>query len=332
MDQRNLMDRGPLSRQSVVASFFYSYRDGEQHTNHCNMLRSILYDVLMQKETFFFHFQSYYRQAIQPGTRFQWPYNSLREILHSIGDHPAEERVYIILDAMDESEDTNRRDILRLLCQLCSTDSKKPCNMKILLASRPIASLMYHTAQLAKVIRLQDVNEFDILKFTQSFLGSEIKLPPDILQRAADYIVRDAQGVIVWVQLVRQQLLTYAEQGLTPENILVILKTLPTTLDEFYNLMLTRLEQSETQDINDGLKMFRLVLFAFRPLRLAEFHHALAIADDFDAEFSPSDESFEDELSLDINKHIIHFGGGFLEVQGGSGAFLPCNVLLVLFC
>jgi len=326
------MDREPLSRQSVVASFFYSFRDGEQHTNHCNMLRSILYDVLRQKETFFFHFQSYYRQALQPGTRFQWPYNSLREILHSIGDHPAEERVYIILDAMDESEETNRRDILRLLYQLCSTDSKKPCNMKILLASRPIAGLMYSTAQLPKIIRLQDMNHFDIRKFTESFLGSEIKLPPDILRHAAEYIVSNAEGVIVWVQLVRRQLLKYAEQGLTPKDVLDGLKRLPTGLAEFYNLMLTRLEKSETQDINNGLKMFRLVLFAFRPLRLAEFHHALAIADDFDAEFSPSDESFEDELSLDINKHIIHFGGGFLEVQGGSGAFLPCNVLLELFC
>jgi hypothetical protein len=296
------------------------------------MLRSILYDVLMQKETFFFHFQWYYRQALQPGTRFQWPYNSLRKILHSIGDHPAEERVYIILDAMDESEETNRSDILQLLCQLCSTGSKKLCNMKILLASRPIADLVNYEAQLAKIILLQDVNRFDIWKFTESFLGLEIKLPPDIFHHTAQYIVSNAEGVIVWVQLVRRQLLTYAEQGLTPNDILDILKSLPNELAAFYNLMLTRLEKSETHHINNGLKMFRLVLFAFRPLRLAEFHHALAIADDFDAEFSPSDESFEDELSLDIKKHIIHFGGGFLEVQGGSGAFLPCNVLLVLFC
>ena len=82
--QRSLLEREPQKRQ-IVASFYYSYREGEQQTNHSNMLRSVLYDVLDQNEEFFFHFQPYYREASQGGRHPEWSYKSLKGALLS---HP----------------------------------------------------------------------------------------------------------------------------------------------------------------------------------------------------------------------------------------------------
>jgi len=65
--------------------------------------------------------------------------------------------------------------------------------------------------------------------------------------------------------------------------------------------------------------MFRLALYTIRPLRLAEFHQALTIPDGIHTEFSPSDESFGDELIQGINKRIIHCTGNFIEIKGASG-------------
>ncbi|KAF8535735.1 hypothetical protein BDD12DRAFT_326423 [Trichophaea hybrida] len=317
--KRNLLEREPLASQSIVASFFYSYREGELQTDHSNMLRSILYDVLMQDETFFCHFQPYYREALQPGTSFKWPYDSLKKILQFIiRDHPVEARLYFIVDAMDESNDTDRGNIIQLLCQLCSTEMKTLCRVKIFLASRPMTRLHIHVSE-TQVIKLQDENETDILEFAKSFLGPQLELPLNILHEATDYIVAHAQGVFVWVHLVKQELLAYAENGVNTNQIFDFLKSLPTELEEFYERILNELEKRNTRDIKDGQKMFQLVLFAYRPLRLEEFHQALAIADDLQAEFSPSDESFEKELILGIiNKRIIHCGGNFLEVKGVS--------------
>jgi hypothetical protein len=320
--KRNLLEREPLAKQSIVASFFYSYREGELQMDHSNMLRCILYDVLEHNETFFFHFQPYYRQALQPGTKFQWPYNSLKKILQSItGDHPVEAQFYFIIDAMEESDDTDRRNIIQLLCQLCSINMKTPCIVKIFLASRPIAGLSICSPQ-TQVIKLQDENMADILEFAGSFLGPELGLPPDILHQAAEYIAAHAQGVFVWVHLVKQELLAYAECGVTKKQIFDFLKSLPTELEQFYKRILNDLERRQTRDIEDGQKMFRLVLFAYRPLRLEEFRQALAIPDDLQGEFSPSDESFEDNLILGIDKRIIHCGGNLLEVKCVSGTSL----------
>jgi hypothetical protein len=321
--KQKLLEKEPLARQSIVASFFYSYREGELETDHSNMLRSILYDVLVQNEVFFFHFQPYYRKVLQPGIRFQWPYNTLKKILLSIiKDHPVEVRFYFIIDAMDESNDTDRRNIIQLLCQLCSTEFKTLCRAKIFLASRPITELGNRISE-TRVIKLQEENEADIFGFARSFLGPELELPSDILRQATEYIITHAQGVFIWVRLVKQELLAYAERGVTKREIFDFLKSLPTELEEFYKRILNELENRNTRDIKDGRKMFQFVLFTYRPLRLEELHQALAIPDDLQAEFSPSDESFDEELILGIKKRIIHCGGNFLEVKDVFGNFFP---------
>jgi energy-coupling factor transporter ATP-binding protein EcfA2 len=315
--KRNILEQEPLARKSIVASFFYSNREGELQTDHANMLRSILYDILMQNETFFFHFQPYFRKAIHPGKRFQWPYAFLKKILLSLQHHPAQERLYFIIDAMDESDDNDRREIIQLLHQLCST--RKPCVVKVFLASRPISPLNHPLVKIDKTIRLQDMNEPDIIMFAKSFLGPELEFPPKILDEATEYIVQNAQGVFIWVALVKEKMLIYAERGCTPMEIFRFLRSLPTKLEEFYNCILRQLENGEPRDIEHGVKMFRLVLFGYRPLRVAELHHALAIPDNLDVEFTPDDELFEGQLILGIDKRIIHCGGNFLEIKGHSG-------------
>ncbi|KAF8538648.1 hypothetical protein BDD12DRAFT_740491, partial [Trichophaea hybrida] len=306
----NLLEQQPHAKQAIVTRFFYSYR--ELQMNHSDMLRSILYDVLMQNETFFCHYQHYYRQALQTGTHFQWPYNSLKRILHSFGGHPTQERLYLIIDAMDESNDKDRSDIIQLLSQLCSTT--KSCIIKIFLASRPIARLNDIAPETRK-ITLQDMNGPDIKRFAESFLGPNLKLPQNIVNEATEYIVTNAEGVFIWVQLVRDELLKYAMTGCKKKEIFAFLRSLPIGLEEFYKRILEKLENRGPRDITDGAKMFRLVLFAFRPLRVEEIRHALAIPDDVHAEFFPTDQTFEDELIHGITERIIHCGGNFLEIK-----------------
>src|SRR6266852_5472806 len=112
--KRHLSERGPQAGQ-IVATFFYSYREGQSQKDHSNMLRSVLYDVLDQDETFFFHFQKCYRQAARAGRTFQWPYSSLKDILLCLRDHPVEVRLYFIVDAVDESEDRDKLEVVQLL-------------------------------------------------------------------------------------------------------------------------------------------------------------------------------------------------------------------------
>ena len=303
---------------SIIVNYFYTLRGTTLELTHENMLRSVLYSILKKDETFFPLFQSKFRKFGSHNDS-KWPYESLQHILSSLASHPFTKRLYLILDAMDESEENDRRKIIGLLCQLCA--KSQSCIIKIFLASRPISQFTHEVKNGHHVIRLQDENEKDISEFARSFLGPKLGLPRNILNEATKYIVENAQGMFVWVYLVQQTLLEYAERGCTTNQIFNFLKSLPTELDAFYRDILRELEKREEPGVKDGLRMFQFVLFTYRPLRLAELNHALAIIDDPDAEFITSDESFERDLIHGIDKRVVYCGGNLLEIKGLDGTF-----------
>ena len=152
----------------------------------------------------------------------------------------------------------------------------------------------------------------DISRFADDFLNSDLRLSGNILQDATDYITKNAQGVFVWVSLVKYELLTHIERGLLDAEILKCLKGLPKKLEDFYNFMFDRLERGHPQDIQDGIKLFRFVLFAVHPLTVLELREALALPDDNNTSY----EDFQQNKTRAIVRQIEHCGGNFLEIKG----------------
>jgi hypothetical protein len=324
----HLLEHEPNAKTAIMASFFYSYREGESQISHYNMLRSILYEILNQNESFFYHFQHEFRKHQTPlhETRHdslsnpEVPYNALKDVLRSIGKHDGREQIYLLIDAVDESTDEDRRSVLQLLFDLCSNNNR--CIIKAIVAGRPVVELEALIRKSQASIRMQDVNHSDIKKFVRAFLGSELQLTEGALRQATqEYILENAQGVFLWVHLVRGQLVKFVEKGCSKSEIFGFLKSLPTELEDFYKHILKDLEKNEESDVAVGKRMFELVLFASRPLRVPEFQHALAIADYVNSRLYPTDESFQDYLIIDIEKRIIHCSGNLLEIKGRDGIF-----------
>ncbi|KAK1237949.1 hypothetical protein MKX08_002528 [Trichoderma sp. CBMAI-0020] len=323
--RENLLERDPDAKSAIVAKFFYSDRDGKLQRSHYNMLRCILYEVLGQHEALFYrYFQSEYRhrKALQErdySGPVEWDYDSLKRIFSSMSDFSPAKRLYLIIDAVDESDDNDRREILNMMFNLCS--KPKDCVIKIFLASRPIGVLQKnHSGDFLESkflsIKLQDHTKSDIARFADSFL-KDLEFS-SFLKQATEYIVENAQGVFLWVQLVKKELLVYDEAGRCAEkDIFEFLKSLPTELEEMYQRMLSKMGRNRA-DIRDGIRMFQLVLFAFRPLAANELLHALAIPGELDAEFEISNENFQNNIPPE--RRITHCGGNFLEIRRGFGS------------
>jgi len=277
-----------------------------------NMLRSILYSILEQDESTFFHFQfqKEFRNFRRRDFDSEWPYDSLKKVLSSFADHPSKKPLYLILDAMDESEDDGRRDVIQLLCSLCAKENR--CNIKAFLASRPLAELNHCIQESHHVIKMQDENTGDISRFADDFLTRDLKLTGEILGEARDYIVENAQGVFVWV---RSELLRYAETGYRGSKTFEVLKGLPQELEQLYEHMLSRLEKGPPRDIRDGIRLFEFVLFALRPLTVEELRDALAVPDDHNSSYPKFQKNKTRRISA-IGRRIEHCGGGFLEIKG----------------
>jgi len=50
---------------------------------------------------------------------------------------------------------------------------------------------------------MQDVNKDDICRFADDFLDKDLKLKGKILRETRNYIAENAQGVFVWVALIK---------------------------------------------------------------------------------------------------------------------------------
>jgi hypothetical protein len=324
------------ANSAIIADFFYSYREGEPQKSHYNMLRSTLYDILNQDESFFFHFQRQHREYQKLREKLSYSdlakrhYELLKEVLLSLQDHPQTKRLYLVIDAVDESEDEDKRKILQLWFDLCS--ETKDCVVKVFVASRPVKQLEHRIREFHNFIRLQDETKLDISRFARSCL-EDLNIT-SFLDRATRYIVEHAQGVFLWVRLVSEELRDYSEEGPIENDIFEFLGSLPTDLEDFYKRILNKLGRNE-RDLRDGIKMFRFVLFARRPLTVAELRHTLGIQDNPDIEFTLSDEDFQSRIPAQptpppnavevhrridpMEQRIIHCGGNFLEIKQSHG-------------
>jgi hypothetical protein len=314
----NFLKKVLNANSAIVARFFFSDREGELQKSHHIMLRSLLYQILDQDEAFFYHcFQSEYRKQ-EPDAEGHviWQYDTLKRLLLSLSSYLSKREFYLIIDAMDESEDeVQQRIILNILFDLCLTTSN--CAIKVFVASRPMPLLTRHKTKFHHLITLQDETKSDISLYTRSFL-QELSFA-DFLEDAMRYILEHADGVFIWVRLVKEELFKYDERGrCTEKEVFKFLQSLPTGLEAFYERILDKMSRDDDER-KDIQKIFRIVLFARRPLSVTELLHILPIPDDFETEFTTSVGSFHECIRK--RRYIIHCGGNFLEVRGICSSF-----------
>ncbi|KAI0893464.1 hypothetical protein F4806DRAFT_498979 [Annulohypoxylon nitens] len=316
----HLRKQDPGTESATIAKYFYSARDGELHTSHDSMLRSILYDVLDQDESFFYSgVQAEYRMALREestNTSHCWPNSRLEELLLLLRDHKSGKRLYIIIDAIDEANHHRRRDILKLLFRICS--ETKYCTIKVLITSRPLGeleTLILHHKSITEVLTLQDHTKSDIYHFTRSFMG-ELQVDRS-LEEETDYIVRNAQGVFIWVELVRRQLLRFQDNANPHHDVLEFLKSLPRELEDMYKFILKQLLESDKPVFERSKTIFQFVLCADRPLTLSELIHAACISYDRESTFNSSDTHL-DNISEAKRFYITTCGGNILEYDDAS--------------
>lgn len=300
----------------IVAKYFYSAREDELQTSHYNMLRSILYDILYQNESSFYRgFQSAYRVVRQESSESiygTWSYEQLKQaLILLLKSQDSKRKLYIIIDAVDEADDEDRSNILELLFGICS--EIKQCMLKVFIASRPagkLGSLTTKHADIAYVLRLQEHTQSDIGKFSESFM--ENLNFGNFRQEATEYIVQHAQGVFIWVELVRRQLIKFEQKASPKADIFKFLKGLPDEIEDMYKLMLNELRREEESIVKRAGTMFQFVLFASRSLTLNELIHAACISENRSSRFEPSD-THSDDISLAKRFYITVCGGNFLE-------------------
>lgn len=215
----------------------------------------------------------------------------------------------LILDGLDESDDE-----LWLLRTI--KDLETMSNVKMCLSSRPevvLTKALQHQPRL----RLQDLIKSDILKVVEERLIIPLSLDSLTSGQLSNMMVRRAEDVFLWVDLVVRDLHAGYLRGASSEDLQRRLEDLPPGLFNLYTRMLER-NNREMEVYRSEAERYLRMIYAAGPLNLLEVKIALeqSIQDCFLLPESTWDCT---EVSmLDVNQLAVQIRArcaGLLEVR-----------------
>ncbi|KAL2207105.1 hypothetical protein CC79DRAFT_1341864 [Sarocladium strictum] len=281
------MKRKRKERNVVVASFFFNARGEYLEKSVIGMYRSLLLQLLRT----FRDLQAVLDDTdIVPWNQQGCPdLNSLKELLRSAIMALEDRSLFLFIDALDECEEHEVRDMLHFFEDLAESASEEHINLRVFFSSRPYPHMSIRRG-VSLTLELQAGHTEDLARYVRNHLRVS---SPALLADLQALIIDKAAGIFMWIVLVVDILNKESSRG-----SLAIRKKLSDTPKELGQLFKSMLERDNIEP--HKLRLCLLwILCAKRPLTPAEFHHALWIslvvdegnlvdpelpdADDFDA-------------------------------------------------
>jgi ankyrin repeat domain-containing protein 50 len=190
--------------------------------------------------------------------------------------------VICILDALDECAEVERYQIIDTLSTFYK-QSQSGSQLKFLVTSRPYSDIERKFANLVRyfpTIRLYGERESEaigreiniVIRSKVLELGQLLELNDSEQSVLRDEVLAMEQRTYLWVTLIFRIL--HDELDPTEDRLKDIINTVPQTVDQAYEAILSRIK-----DKRKAKKLFHLIVAATRPLTLSEINIALAIED-----------------------------------------------------
>ncbi|EXL66944.1 hypothetical protein FOPG_16911 [Fusarium oxysporum f. sp. conglutinans race 2 54008] len=290
---------------AITLSFFFHGRGVEFQRTPLGLFRSLLHQLLRWAPDavpgLVATFEERYKNTGEPGEKWQWHPNELRDFFRSSIPKVLDSRsVWLFVDALDECGKESAINLVEefkaLLQWLPSTGSK----FHICFTCRHYR-IVYLDYGLD--ICLENENAQDISTYVQA------RLEPSIPARIREIITDRASGVFMWARLALDRVFTRWRDGVGWKTIQEEIDKIPPDLDDLYQQLLQRMDDT-------SLKLVQWICFATRPLSLDELQWAMVL-DDNNGPHQPQPlQSYRDSYdhTCDYEKRIKTLSCGLAEV------------------
>jgi hypothetical protein len=259
----------PRDNSTVATFFFCQNADYELNTLEAIIKGLILQLVNQQKELK----ESLRRRWNTLNNRFVEDITSWRTLwnifLEMLGQCKCQ-RLYVIVDALDECQDDCMADFLKLIVR---TGLFHPSKIKWLLTSRPLDSaereLLTARDQLQVSLELNSKKISEGVKTYITFKVTELDRRHNygkILRRKVETeLTVRAEGTYLWVSLVCKRL-----ESVRRDEALATIQNLPPGLHHLYHRILNQISEGEPADVKRCMRLLKVMMLAYRPLNVCE--------------------------------------------------------------
>uniref|UniRef100_A0A8H7NI02 protein S-acyltransferase n=1 Tax=Bionectria ochroleuca TaxID=29856 RepID=A0A8H7NI02_BIOOC len=289
-----ITDLGPTNSNPKVLYFFFNFNDVEKRSLE-NAIRSLIFQLSSKHRILRSDVDAVY-SSFGNGTR-QPDAPALDKLLRRMMQKS--EEIYIILDALDESERHSGSYSSKSLLDWIKDLHDESTNIHILVTSRPeqhITASFNGWAHTDKIIQLQSgLVSDDITAYTKARVSEMPRWTkrPDIQAEIETTILKKAGGMFRWVSCQFDTL----EQCLDPPSVRRELQNLPKTLDATYAQIWQRINPNQ---LSTAKRLLQFLMYSERPLKLDEAVDVIAV--------NPSSQpAFTPENRMPIPEEIIRY-------------------------
>lgn len=254
------------SSRKAVISFFFHARGETLEKSVIGTYRSLLFQLLAKFPFCQSAFDCLELSKSPGSSKVEWSVEILKRVLEEaimlLTAHPT----VCFIDALDECEDEQVRDMIRFFENLGERSLAAGISFHICLSSRhyPHITIRYGVSL---VLEGQEGHSKDILHYLKGELA--IGQSPRASQLQQE-IQRKASGVFMWVVLVVKIMNKEYERGRL-HSLQKKLQDIPTDLHELFRNILTR----DSHEMDELVLCVQWVLFAKQPLTVQELYFAI---------------------------------------------------------
>ncbi|KAK4165660.1 ankyrin repeat domain-containing protein 50 [Cladorrhinum sp. PSN259] len=279
---RFLVDEVFPNTPTRTTCYFFFKDDFEDQRDAVSAVCSVLHQLFRQQPALFS--DDVRGQLSSNSERLTRSFSDLWHILIEAAEHKSAGEILCLWDALDECEDGTRSQFAAGLDTL--NRSGKCPNLRFLMTSRPYDSIR-HGFQLSdsaglSVMHLGGENEHEVAKISKEIdifirarvesLNARLNLAPADRQRLLQELFRVPHRTYLWVYLTLRHL--ESEVDIDKEGIINAISTLPVTVDEAYERIL-----SSSTDWGEARRFLQVIVAAGRPVTVQEMNFAANLRD-----------------------------------------------------
>ncbi|KAF7505951.1 hypothetical protein GJ744_012393 [Endocarpon pusillum] len=190
------------------------------------------------------------------------------------------ERVYVVVDALDECRGEGMADLLKGIVR---TGLRRPSQVKWLLTSRPLDSAERELLAGSDQVRVSlELNAQHISRAVRTYISYKVaeldrrqRYGSVRRQEIEEELDRKAEDTFLWVSLVCKRL-----ESVQRNEALTTIQELPPRLQDFYHRMLIQLCNGESSVVKGCVRLLKVMMLAYRPLHICEVSSVTDLLDD----------------------------------------------------
>ncbi|KAL8995955.1 MAG: hypothetical protein Q9169_004428 [Polycauliona sp. 2 TL-2023] len=286
-------------KKAVIICFFFNARGEDLEKSTLGMYRSLISQLLRGLPDLQEVLDNL--NAFHDAETFDWQIDRLQDLFATAVQRLGERHLICFIDALDESDEDEIRDLVKFLETLGRPGASSPKYLRVCLSSRHYPHISITNA-IEMTLEGQEGHVQDI----SNFLDNELKAGGGAKSEAIKREILDrASGVFLWVALVVQILNKEFDHGRV-HALRKRLKEIPDGLDKLFEDILTR----DNAHFEELILCLQWILYAKRPLKREELYYAILSGTDEEA-LTP----WEPELvtPLDMDKFVLSCSKGLAE-------------------